>query len=1072
MKDTVLILDPMDGFISKRRVLPTKRRKNCFEGGGEVDFSDVNLGLSDADLADLDVNQDVLAQDAYNNVAGKLNRKQNLAAGIQKGVGVASAAFQLGTDVMNDQNSLDDSNYVNTRQQYENMPINTGSREALVNNIINTAQLNTGIKGSDIDKTTGGQAALGIGSAMASGAAAGSVFGPWGAAIGAAAAGLTKGASLLFKRKKAKSMARKQNEENRRANEAISGFQQRALDAMDDKDFENYMINFSGGNDSVLAAYGGQLHTNGADFTNGASVIEAGLSHELNPNGGVQIGVDKNGTPNLVEEGEVIYDNYVFSNRLKANEEVLGFANLPLKYRDTPFSDVAKRLLKPSEEQVNDPITTRTLKANMNKLKAAQESFKQIYGADDSANQFAFGGNIYANGGSFAYESYLRNSNTIVGNDGNLTNEAMTLFMNDDYSGYYDDSKIDLAAKTYATYQSNHKGKDYQQAYDERYNQIVNDIKKHLAPLKNRIGAAMYLQKQGVKLMPSGKPFGDVPRDVYDTYSNIASGKTSYSEAMKASQPQQQGSTAVDEGEVNGPEKPKNFTAAKQTVAKDATGAADNKNKKSNITTTDLAEGRGDKYHKPLNPNTIQYNRDVDEATVREYEKTGDYADFIDYIKNNATDDEVNEWIKTLESGKFGDLKDSKGNTYKIKGKDDLVRLMTDGKFGPIHHFAYSASRAKAAENQTPQESKEQVVDEVADKSGGTRQDAQKQVDDYIKANPDVQVSDKPWRNLPTGLRYAPVGAALAGLAGNSKDYSDVEQFAAQTQRPNSVKYSPIAGYISPDYVSPFEMSAPIVEQMGATRRAISNASAGNRAQALAALANADKLGIEQLGKTYLQGKAYNSAQKKQAAEFNRATDMFNAQNDVQAQSMNMYLNNYYLNRAQQILGARQSIDAAYNAARSANLNSLTQSLANIGKQNAYLNMVASNKALGYRMLPDGSIEYKSLPDAIVDTQKGKTPNINVTVNNPAAPVTQAAPTSVNARPNKFDDGIYVDPAAMGQQNTQPTSDSGSMLDAMAGHNIEPVYDDNGEIVGVVPIEKAPIVNKFGGYTNRRRRLC
>lgn len=1066
MKDTVLILDPIDGFISKRRVLPTKRRKNCFEGGGEVDFSDVNLGLSDADLADLDANQDVLAQEAYNNVAGKLNRKQNLAAGIQKGVGVASAVFQLGADVMNDQNSLDDSSYVNTRQQYENMPINTGSREALVNNIINTAQLNTGIKGSDIDKTTGGQAAMGIGSAMASGAAAGSVFGPWGTAIGAAAAGLTKGASLLFKRKKAKSMARKQNEENRRVNEAISGFQQRALDAQDDKDFENYMINFSGGNDSVLAAYGGQLHTNGADFTNGASIIEAGLSHELNPNGGVQMGVDKNGTPNLVEEGEVVYDNYVFSNRLIANEEVLGFANLPLKYRDMPFSDVAKRLLKSSEEQVNDPITTRTLKANMNKLRTAQESFKQIYGTGDSANQFALGGNIYADGGSFAYESYLKNTGTIVGSDGNLTSEAITLFLNGDYSGYYDESKIELAAKTYATYQSNHKKKEYQQAYDERYNQIVDEIVKHLSSLKNRIGAAMYLKQRGIKLMPSGKPFGDVPEDIYNTYSDISSGKTSYSEAMSAYQSQQQKTNVA---ESDGADKEAKSKVADEKQA-DTKGAENYSNPK--LTATDLAEGRGDKYHKPLRPDTIQYNRNVDEATVREYEKTGDYADFIDYIKNTATDDEINEWIKTLESGKFGDLKDSKGNTYKIKGKDDLIRLMTDGKFGPIHHFAYSASRAKAAEKQTPQESKEQVVDEVADKTGGTRQAAQKQVDDYIKANPDVQVSDKPWENLPTGLRYAPIGAALIGLAGNSKDYSDVSQFAAQTARPNSVKYSPIAGYISPDYVSPFEMSAPIVEQMGATRRAISNASAGNRAQALAALANADKLGIEQLGKAYLQGKAYNSAQKKQAAEFNRATDMFNAQNDMQAQSMNMYLNNYYLNRAQQILGARQAIDAAYNASKSANLNSLTQSLANIGKQNAYLNMMASNKALGYRMLPDGSIEYKSLPDAIVDSQSGKTPNINVTVNTPSSQAVQSAPTSTNVKQNQFDDGVRVDPAAMGGVDDSVQNDNTSMLGAMAGHNIEPVYNDSGEIIGVAPVEKSPIVNKFGGYTNRRRRLC
>lgn len=1070
MKDTVLVLDPMEGFISTRRVLPTKRRKNYFKDGGgllpQIDSSVIDDAFQKSFSNQIDNIGGGLAGNntGVQGTGSPRNQidKQKLASGVQKGVGVAQGVMNLGLDVLNDQNSLDDSGFINTRQQYESMPINTGSREALINNIVNTAQLNSGIKGSDIDKTTGGQAVLGIGSAMASGAAAGSVFGPLGTAIGAAAAGLTKGASLLFKRKKAKNMAAKQNEENRRTNEALSDFQQRAMDAQDDKDFANYMINFSGGKDSVFAAFGGQLHTNGADFSNGASIIEAGGSHEENPNSGVQIGVDKQGAPNLVEEGEVVYGDYVFSNRLKANDEVLGYANLPLKYRDTPFSDIAKKLLKPSEDQLNDPITTRTLKANMDKLRNAQEVFKQIYGTGYITNQFAFGGNIYSSGGSFAFDSYLKNINTIINSDGNLTNDAMTLFMNGDYSGYYDESKVDLAAKTYASYQSTHRGKDYQQAYEERYSQIKSEIEKHLQPLKNRISAAMYLSQRGIRLMPSGKPFGDVPRDIYDTYNDIASGKTSYSQAMKSFKPSEHQTQSNQDG--NNPD-------GNIGVKQDKSKVGDVKPTKK-ITTKDLAEGRGDNYHRALSPDTIQYNRNVDEATVREYEKTGDYADFIDYVKNTATDNEINEWIKTLESGKYGDLKDSNGKTYKIKGKDDLIRLMTDGKFGPIHHFAYNASRAKATEDQTPQESRERVIDEVADKTGTSRPDAQKQVDYYIKANPDVQVSDAPWKNLPTGLRYAPIGSALAGLAMNSKDYSDVDQFAAQTARPNSVRYSPIAGYISPDYVSPFEMSAPIVEQMGATRRAISNASAGNRAQALAALANADKLGIEQLGKTYIQGKAYNSAQKKQAAEFNRATDMFNAQNDMQEQSMNMYLNNYYLNRAQQMLGARQAIDAAYNAARSANLNSLTQSLANIGKQNAYLNMMASNKALGYRMLPDGSIEYKSVPDAIIDTQRSRTPSVNVTVNNPAAQSIQSAPTSVNARQNQFDDGIYVDPTAMGQQNNQQTINSGSMLDAMAGHNIEPVYDDSGEIVGVVPIEKTPIVNKFGGCTNRRRRHC
>ena len=41
----------------------------------------------------------------------------------------------------------------------------------------------------------------------------------------------------------------------------------------------------------------------------------AGGTHEQNPLGGIPIGKDKNGTPNLVEEGEVKWNDYIFSNR-------------------------------------------------------------------------------------------------------------------------------------------------------------------------------------------------------------------------------------------------------------------------------------------------------------------------------------------------------------------------------------------------------------------------------------------------------------------------------------------------------------------------------------------------------------------------------------------------------------------------------------------------------------------------------------------------------------------------------------------------------------------------------------
>ena len=77
-------------------------------------------------------------------------------------------------------------------------------------------------------------------------------------------------------------------------------------------------------NQNMLANYaaqGGPLSTQGADWTTGLNYIGAGGSHESNPYDGVQMGIAPDGLPNLVEEGEVIWNNdYVFSKRLKVNK--------------------------------------------------------------------------------------------------------------------------------------------------------------------------------------------------------------------------------------------------------------------------------------------------------------------------------------------------------------------------------------------------------------------------------------------------------------------------------------------------------------------------------------------------------------------------------------------------------------------------------------------------------------------------------------------------------------------------------------------------------------------------------
>lgn len=134
-------------------------------------------------------------------------------------------------------------------------------------------------------------------------------------------------------------------------------------------------------------SFGGWLNTHGGDFNNGVTIIDEGGTHEQNPNEGVQIGVDQQGVPNLVEQGEVIYNDYVFSNRIKLPESI----KKKYKLKGDTFADAAKYAQLESQERPNDPISKRGLEANMSRLAEAQEGIKNRRGKGDT-NKFEDGG--------------------------------------------------------------------------------------------------------------------------------------------------------------------------------------------------------------------------------------------------------------------------------------------------------------------------------------------------------------------------------------------------------------------------------------------------------------------------------------------------------------------------------------------------------------------------------------------------------------------------------------------------------------------------------------------------------
>ena len=132
--------------------------------------------------------------------------------------------------------------------------------------------------------------------------------------------------------------------------------------------------------------------TNGGVFSDGVTVVGEGGSHEENPLTGVPMGVAPDGQPNLVEEGEVIFNDYVFSNRLHPSEELLKSVNLSSKYKDNTFASIAEKINKEPKERPYDPIARRGLLANMSKLMQAQEEVKAIKEAKTEGRQFAYGG--------------------------------------------------------------------------------------------------------------------------------------------------------------------------------------------------------------------------------------------------------------------------------------------------------------------------------------------------------------------------------------------------------------------------------------------------------------------------------------------------------------------------------------------------------------------------------------------------------------------------------------------------------------------------------------------------------
>ena len=139
--------------------------------------------------------------------------------------------------------------------------------------------------------------------------------------------------------------------------------------------------------------------THGSLFNTGLTEINAGGRHSENQFGGVQFGVDQYGIPNLVEEGETVFNaqsyggpqDYAFSDEIefpiKEYGHLFSLGGMTKrkkgKYKKYTFADVSKYLAEDIKQNPNSEIVKRTFAENAGKLANIQEEVK----AKDMINQ-------------------------------------------------------------------------------------------------------------------------------------------------------------------------------------------------------------------------------------------------------------------------------------------------------------------------------------------------------------------------------------------------------------------------------------------------------------------------------------------------------------------------------------------------------------------------------------------------------------------------------------------------------------------------------------------------------------
>lgn len=785
-----------------------------------------------------------------------------------------------------------------------------------------------------------------IGSSVGAGAGLGATVGSIvpgigtvvGGAVGAVGGAIAGGIKSIFGKKKAK------RKEKRAKNKA------RGLNTM--ATLESYMgkaYGFAdGGNINNLM--GRKYFAEG-----GLTSFNTGGSHEESPIGGIPQGIGDNGNVNLVEEGETRYQDYIFSDRLTLDEDIVKELNLPSNLIGKTFAEASEILAKDIEEHPNDPISKRGFEEMMIRLQAANNMKKDL----EDSNTFAEGGSL--NGEPMEPSPTIKE---VEGESENLGNELKEVT---------DEQVKRIAASNIK--EEKLKGGRASKEVRENATELFD-------PLEISVGIKVEMEHTdsieaareiALDHLTENKDYytrlyhiGLIDEPITEEEENFLKEKWTRIEDVEALDKEQGIVDMPEEENVSNeleqplnqeiPIEPQQFAKGGDLFGPNRNGAyfrngrwyLNSDPRLSNKTNIRMDNPNRGNYWKtdpiyPIPPerqlfkvpdikggwngilpdNTKPYGDTFNPPFIKggEDEKTT-----VEPIKTNTSTTKKTSIPSIDTEEEFDRMMDRKYNFGDLTG-------LTGPRFDPYQLEADLEGNRIANENETS-------FNPISDFELTPEQLSTLSPEDYQAYKRHERAMKL--QGLGSLLQYAPVLGNLIGAATVGK---------AERVNPTYITPEQLNDYLQYNPIDPNTYTNPILNQASNARRSFADASGGSRAAILAANLGLNAQTQKAISDAALQAEAVNEQRRVQAKEFNRGTNQFNASERARAKQYNASSKTMTDDINARNRAARRTAIRNY-------LSGAMQGLGSIGREKAYRNTIKT-MGMDYYLDALGQVKYK-----------------------------------------------------------------------------------------------------------------